>query len=214
MKCPVCEERLDNAIQKCPKCGFADLRTEFINENELEMWRTYVVYPCKFAYQTAVAQRKEFERKLQKELSALKEAHKDMAAAVSSTSSGPPSFKKPALQKDGGWFTERNITYKGFYESQRHGGRTKCEITNMIFDFETNKVTASFFVKKSYDRDGSDSTTSIGFKWKLKDDYGIVVADGSWWNDKLQLGDVTKGSISIRGLDPSLKYVLELVNDN
>ena len=69
MKCPVCEERIDNTVKKCPKCGFADLRTEFINENELEMWRTYVVYPCRFAYQTSIAQTKELQRKFQKEFS-------------------------------------------------------------------------------------------------------------------------------------------------
>ena len=65
MKCPVCEKQIENSVQKCPDCGFADLRTEFINENELEMWRTYVVYPCRFAYQTSVKQIKELERKLQ-----------------------------------------------------------------------------------------------------------------------------------------------------
>ena len=54
----------------------------------------------------------------------------------------------------------------------------------------------------------------MGFKWKLKDDYGIVVADGMWLNDKLNLDDVTKGSISISGLAPSVKYVLEFVDYN
>ena len=210
MKCPVCEKQLENSIQKCPNCGFEDLRTEFINENELEMWRTYVVYPCKFAYQVSIAQRKEIEIKFQKELAAIKKEAQD----VSDSSNGePPVFKKLSLKKDGGWKTEKNITYKSFYECERHSGRTKCEITNMIFDFAGNKVSTNFFVKKSFDKDGINSTTSIGFKWKLKDDYGIVVADGSYFNDKLQMGDVTKGSFSISGLDPSVKYVLELVND-
>lgn len=212
MKCPVCEKQIENTVQKCPNCGFEDLRTEFINENELEMWRTYVVYPCRFAYQTSIAQIKDLERKFKKELSAIKKAQKEVQESGVLSSSEPPTFKKPALQKDAGWRTEKNITYKTLYECNRHGGRTKCEITNMVFDFLGNKVTANFFVKKSYDRDGGDSTTSVGFKWKLKDDYGIVVADGEYFNDKLQLGDVTKTSISISGLSSSTKYVLELVN--
>lgn len=74
-------------------------------------------------------------------------------------------------------------------------------------------MTANFFVKNSFDFQGSDSTYFIAFKWKLKDDYGIVVADGRWSSDRMQLGDVTKASISISGLDPSTKYVLELVNN-
>lgn len=212
MKCPVCEKQIENTVQKCPNCGFEDLRTEFINENELEMWRTYVVYPCRFAYQTSIAQRKEMELKLQKELATIKIEQKvqDVGDAINGDQ---PVFKKLSLPKNDGWKTEKNITYKSFYECERHGGRTKCEITNMIFDFVGDKVSINFFVKKSYDRDGGDSTTSIGFKWKLKDDYGIVVADGSYFNDKLQMGDVTKASFSISGLDPSVKYVLELVND-
>lgn len=212
MKCPVCEKRIEITVQKCPNCGFEDLRTEFINEKELEMWRTYVVYPCKFAYQTSIAQTKDLERKFKKELSEIKKAQTERQESGGLTNSEPPAFKKPALQKDAGWRTEKNITYKTLYECTRHGGLTKCEITNMIFDFLGNKVTANFFVKKSYDRDGSDSTTSVGFKWKLKDDYGIVVADGEYFNDKLQLGDITKTSISISGLSSSTKYILELVN--
>lgn len=212
MKCPVCEKQIENTVSKCPNCGFEDLRTEFINENELEMWRTYVVYPCKFAYQTSINQRKELERKFQKELSAIKKAHRDMQESGGATSSEPPSFKKPTLQKKDGWNTAGIIAYKNFYECKNYG--TKCEVTNLMLDVSGNKATISFFVKKSYDRDGANSTAYIGFKWKLKDDYGIVVADGNYLNDKLNLGDVTKGSISISGLSPSVKYVLELVDHN
>lgn len=212
MKCPVCEEKIDNTVQKCPKCGFADLRTEFINENELEMWRTYVVYPCKFAYQTAIAQRKEFERKLQKELSTIKKVQKDIQESGGAPGSEAPTFKKLVLDKNDGWFTTGNIAYKGFYECDR-GNFSKCEINNLVLNIIGNRVTIDFFAKKTYDFKGVQATTMISFKWKLKDDYGIVVADGSWYNDRLNVGDVTKGSISIKGIDSSMQYVLELVND-
>lgn len=213
MKCPVCEKQIENTVPKCSNCGFEDLRTEFINENELEMWRTYVVYPCKFAYQTSITQRKEMERKFQKELNAIKKAYQEQQESSKSTfTNSPPPFKKPVLQKKDGWNTAGPIAYKNFYECKNYG--TKCEVTNLTLDVSGNKATINFFVKKSYDQAGANSTAYIGFKWKLKDDYGIVVADGNYLNDKLNLGDVTKGSISISGLAPTIKYVLELVDHN
>lgn len=213
MKCPVCDKQIENNVQQCPNCGFADLRTEFINENELEMWRTYVVYPCRFAYQTSIEQTKEFERKLKKELSAIKKAQKEVQESESTAGGESPLFKKPALQKKDGWNTSGVVAYKNFSECKWHES-TKCEISNITLDTYGNKVTVNFFAKKSFDKSGPNSTTYMGFKWKLKDDYGIVVADGMWLNDKLNLGDVTKGSISITGLAPSVKYVLELVDYN
>lgn len=211
MKCPVCEEKLDNAVQKCPKCGFADLRTEFINQNELEMWQTYVVYPCRFAYQTAMAQSKEFERKLQEELSAIKKAQNEVHESGDATGTEMPNFKRLVLDKNGRWLTTGNLSYKGFYECE-WVSYTKCEISNLVLNIIDNSVTIDFFVKKTFDRHGDQATTITGFKWKLKDDYGIVVADGSWSNNNMQISDVTKGSFSIKGFDPSIKYVLELVN--
>ena len=212
MKCPVCEKQIENTVQKCPNCGFADLRNEFINENELEMWRTYVVYPCRFAYQTSITQIKDLERKFKKELSAIKKAQKDAQETGNTAGGDAPTYKKLALNKNGGWVSKGNITYNNYYEC-KNGRWTTCEISNVVLNVVGNKMTADFFVKKTYDSSGPDSTYFIAFKWKLKDDYGIVVADGRWSNDKMQVGDVTKASISISGLAPSTKYVLELVND-
>lgn len=212
MKCPVCEKQIENTVQKCPNCGFEDLRTEFINENELQMWRTYVVYPCKFAYQTSIAQIKDLERKFKKELSAIKKVQKEVQESESTAGGEAPTFKKLALSKSDGWISKGNITYKNFYECKNKQWST-CEISNVVLNIVGNKMTADFFVKKSFDSSGPDSTYFIAFKWKLKDDYGIVVADGHWSNDKMQVGDVTKASISISGLDSSTKYVLELVNN-
>lgn len=50
MKCPVCEEKIENAVQRCPNCGFSDLRTEFINQQEYEFWQTNIVLPYKEFY--------------------------------------------------------------------------------------------------------------------------------------------------------------------
>lgn len=213
MKCPVCEKQIENTVQKCPNCGFSDLRTEFINENELEMWRNYVVYPCKFAYQTSIAQAKELERKFKKEFAAIKKVQKEIQETENGSGDEAPTFKKPTIQKGDGWNTSGVIVYKNFTECVWCGS-TRCEISNVLLDVVGNKATVNFFAKKVFDKSGPKSTSYIAFKWKLKDDYGIVVADGSWTNDKLNVGDITKGAFSISGLDTSIKYVLELVDYN
>lgn len=212
MKCPVCDKQIENTVKQCPNCGFEDLRTEFINENELEMWRTYVVYPCRFAYQTSVAQIRVLESKFKKELSEIKKAQKEVKESNSTVDGEKPTFKKLTLDKNDGWVTKGNITYKSFYQC-KSSHWTSCEISNVVVDVIGNKLNADFFVKKTFDSNGDDSTYFIAFKWKLKDDYGIVVADGRWSSDRMQLGDVTKASISISGLAPTTKYVLELVNN-
>jgi hypothetical protein len=217
MKCPVCDSEIKK-IDKCRKCGFEDIRTEFINAEELEMWQKYVVYPCRFAYQTAVAQTQEMQKAIQKELKEIKKLQKESEESVVETNNGTirksePTFKKLKTPKKDGWNTSGNIVHKNFYETYwGSGGITRCEINNIVIDRVGNKATVHFFAKKAYDRVGANATTYIAFKWKLKDDYGIVVADGSWANDKLNLGDVTKGAFSISGLDATTEYVLELVN--
>ena len=53
MKCPICETGIRNTSDsdiKCVRCGFDDIRTEFINDEERIFWQTYVVKPCKYAY--------------------------------------------------------------------------------------------------------------------------------------------------------------------
>ena len=53
MKCPICEAEIKNTSEselRCIRCGFDDIRTEFINDEERVFWQTYVVKPCKYAY--------------------------------------------------------------------------------------------------------------------------------------------------------------------
>lgn len=211
MKCPVCEEKIENTAQKCPKCGFADLRAEFLNEIELNMWQTYVVYPCRFAYQTCIAQRKELEKTIQKELVTIKKSFAEVSFPLDVSNNEAPSFKKLPINKNAAWTTTGNIEHRSFYECSR-GTWTKCEISNLVLKIVGNKATVNFFVKKVYDFEGPSGVSRTAFKWKLKDDYGIVVADGYWSNDNLNVGDVTNGSFTISGLDTSIKYVLELIN--
>ena len=217
MKCPVCDAEIKK-IDKCRNCGFEDIRTEFINPEELEMWQKYVVYPCRFAYLTATSQAKKMQKAFQKEIEEIKKTQQEnmeMLATSNDKSSvkGKPAFKQKKMQQKEGWNKTGNITYKNYYVCEWCSGLTKCEINNIVVDVLGSMATVHFFVKKIYDSNGANSTSYIAFKWKLKDDYGIVVADGFWANDRLNLGDVTKDVFSISGVDSSIEYVLELVDD-
>ena len=217
MKCPVCEKQIENTIRKCPNCGFEDLRIEFINENELEMWRTYVVYPCRFAYQTAVTQKKELEKKIQKELLSVKKINDEIQDVLNdinrvTASDKTLTFKELILNKNDGWVKNANVSYKNYYQC-KNKDYTVCDLSNFVIDVIGDRMVANFFVKKTFDRFGDNSTFYVTFKWRIRDDYGIVVADGFWGNDKLLLGDITKASISVSGLDPSVEYVLDFVDD-
>lgn len=50
MKCPVCEEKLDNAVQKCPICGFLGLDKEFLNVEDATQWLRETVEPYRQAW--------------------------------------------------------------------------------------------------------------------------------------------------------------------
>lgn len=50
MKCPICEEQLENTVQECPICGFNKIRTEFINEEERQIWLNETVKPCRSVF--------------------------------------------------------------------------------------------------------------------------------------------------------------------
>ena len=53
LRCPICKSEIkttSNTNLKCVRCGFDDIRTEFINDEERIFWQTYVVTPCKYAY--------------------------------------------------------------------------------------------------------------------------------------------------------------------
>ena len=53
LRCPICKSDIkttSNTNLKCIRCGFDDIRTEFINDEERIFWQTYVVAPCKYAY--------------------------------------------------------------------------------------------------------------------------------------------------------------------
>ena len=51
MLCPVCKTQLKIGVTKCPTCKFADIRSEFINQDEVDFWMDTIVMPYKIEYE-------------------------------------------------------------------------------------------------------------------------------------------------------------------
>lgn len=50
MKCPVCKTDNEQNMSACPICGFEQLRREFINKDEYDLWLKEVVRPYRDNY--------------------------------------------------------------------------------------------------------------------------------------------------------------------
>lgn len=51
MKCPICKTELLN-VEKCPVCGFDDIRLEFVSQEDADSWMTNIVIPFKDRYES------------------------------------------------------------------------------------------------------------------------------------------------------------------
>lgn len=50
MKCPVCNETINENVIGCPNCAFDQLHKEFINESDYNTWFNDTVKPCRTIY--------------------------------------------------------------------------------------------------------------------------------------------------------------------
>lgn len=198
MKCPVCEKQIENTIQKCPNCGFEDLRTEFINENELERWQTYVVYPCRFAYQIAILQIKKLEEKLQKESSAIKGVRLM-----------EPQSLQELMQKNK---NEYNLNAPIIHPNYAicKDSFTSCDVYNIKCELEGTTCKISFLVKKTFDVYGETGTSNPVVHWRLKDEDGIIVKSDRWIAEQMRLGDIKKHTLILKNIEPG-KYSIDFI---
>lgn len=62
MKCPVCKTEFINNLIECPNCGFAEIRTEFLNKDEAQRWMDDTVIPCQAVYKKMSQKLQEIEK--------------------------------------------------------------------------------------------------------------------------------------------------------
>lgn len=209
MKCPICEAEIKNTSGselRCIRCGFDDIRTEFINDEERMFWQTYVVKPCKYAYR--------LNHTLQNEVAMLRREMKKNsnsgAPSNGSAASAPPQAKVNMLD---GWNYDDPIAHPNSAK-----GNSSYNITFSVSDIKsqmTSNSTAAitFLVKKESDKKGSYSTDNFWFRYRVKDKTGVILLNETYYIQGLQVGDVTRGTIKLTGVTAG-QHTIDFVSYN
>lgn len=206
MKCPICETEIRNTSSseiKCVRCGFDDIRTEFINDEERIFWQTYVVKPCKYAYRLNYT--------LQNEVAMLRREIKKRnltSDGNGTTNTTPPA--QPQAQMQDGWNYDDPISHPNsaecsYYDKKSRVYNIKAEMTG-----GTNaKIT--FVVQKTQDSKGKNSAEQLGVRYRVKDADGIIVLNEKKYVSGLKIGDASRETIELKGVTPG-RYSIDFVD--
>lgn len=197
MKCPICEAEFRNTSSseiKCIRCGFDDIRTEFINDEERVFWQTYVVKPCKYAYR--------LNHTLQSEVAMLRREIKKISSG-NATAQGANASAAPAQAKMNmldGWNYDDPIPHPN-----SAAGSSSYNITFSVSDIKSQMTSSStatitFLVKKEGDKKGKGSTDPFWVRYRVKDKSGVILLNETYYVNGLQVGDVTRGTIKLNGV--------------
>ena len=212
MKCPVCDAEIkndpSNAI-KCIRCGFDDIRTEFINDEERNFWYTYVVKPCKYAYK--------LNHTLQSEVAMLRREIKKLSVSgittINTDAASAPLPAQPKIIMVEGWNYNDPIAHPN-----SAAGSYYSSITFSVSDIKSQMTSSStatitFLVKKESDKKGKSSTENFSVRYRVKDKGGVIILNDSHYVKGLQVGDVTRESIKLTGVTAG-EYVIDFVSYN
>lgn len=197
MKCPICEAEIKNTSEselRCIRCGFDDIRTEFINDEERVFWQTYVVKPCKYAYR--------LNKTLQMDVMTLRKEIKKLSSG-NTTSQGGNAAAAPTQAKMNmldGWNYDDPIAHPNSAT-----GSSSYNITFSVSDIKSQMTSSStatitFLVKKESDKKGKSSTDTFWVRYRVKDKSGVILLNETHYVNGLQVGDVTRGTIKLTGV--------------
>ena len=204
MKCPVCNREQTEVREVCSFCGFDDIRSEFINEEELRMWQTYVVMPCRYAYRLNHTLHTEVEM-LRREIKKISSSN-----AISNSSPAPAPAKVKMLD---GWNYDDPIAHPNSAT-----GTSSYNISFSVSDIKSqmtssSTATVTFLVKKESDKDGNTSANYFWVRYRVKDKSGIILINDKKYVQGLQVGDVTRETIKLTGVAAG-EHTIDFVSYN
>lgn len=209
MKCPICEAEIKNISEselRCIRCGFDDIRTEFINDEERIFWQTYVVKPCKYAYR--------LNKTLQMDVMMLRKELKKLSSGNTTAQgvnvSAPPAQAKVDMLD--GWNYDDPIAHPNSAVGKYY--QKKYSISNIETRMTSSSTaTVTFYAKKLADDEGNHSTSMFSIRYRVKDKNGVILLNETRGISGLQVGDVSKETIKLTGVTPG-DYVIDFVSYN
>ena len=209
MKCPICEAEIKNISEselRCIRCGFDDIRTEFINDEERIFWQTYVVKPCKYAYR--------LNKTLQMDVMMLRKELKKLSSGNTTAQgvnvSAPPAQAKVDMLD--GWNYDDPIAHPNSAVGKYY--QKKYSISNIETRMTSSSTaTVTFYAKKLADDEGNHSTSMFSIRYRVKDKNGVILLNETKGISGLQVGDVSKETIKLTGVTPG-DYVIDFVSYN
>ena len=209
MKCPICEAEIKNISEselRCIRCGFDDIRTEFINDEERIFWQTYVVKPCKYAYR--------LNKTLQMDVMMLRKELKKLSSGNTTAQgvnvSAPPAQAKVDMLD--GWNYDDPIAHPNSAVGKYY--QKKYSISNIETRMTSSSTaTVTFYAKKLADDEGNHSTSMFSIRYRVKYKNGVILLNETRGISGLQVGDVSKETIKLTGVTPG-DYVIDFVSYN
>lgn len=203
-KCPVCGSKIDSSC-KCKDCGFNDIRKEFINDEERIFWQTYVVNPCKYAYELNRTLQTEVD-KLRKEI--IKLTFKNMKS--NQNIDAPKVPLQSLIDMEDGWNYNDPIAHPNSAECTYY--TIKSRVYNIKVEMTSSTTaTISFIVQKTKDSKGKNSTEMLCVRYRVKDSDGIIVLNKVHHVNGLQVGDASRETIMLNGLTGG-RYSIDFVD--
>lgn len=209
MRCPICETEIKNTSEselRCIRCGFDDIRTEFINNDERVFWQTYVVKPCKYAYR--------LNHTLQNEVAMLRREIKKLSSGnANANGSSVPAPAKAKVKMLDGWNYDDPIAHPNSAK-----GTSSYNISFSVSDIKSqmtssSTATVTFLVKKESDVDGNTSAKYFWVRYRVKDKNGVILLNETYYVQGLQVGDVTRGTIKLTGVAAG-EHTIDFVSYN
>ncbi len=206
MKCPICNSDMAAKATICPVCCFDDVRYEFINDEELRMWKTYVVMPCKYAYQLNNA--------LKSEIEMLRKKVKELSSGNSSTQGTATSFAplQAKVNMREGWNYSDPIAHPNSAVGKSYGinfsvSEIKAQMTS------ASTATITFLVRKENDDEGQHSAKVFWVRYRVKNKEGVIILNETTAINGLQVGDVSRETIKLKGVSAG-EFTIDFVSYN
>lgn len=220
MKCPICEEEYFSERSWCSSCGFTKMRSEFVNEEERQLWLKETVEPCRAVYGTALESIDSLEEEngelrdevdeLQEKYDELLEKYENEVAQLEKKLNAKNESHITGISKKSGWNYDDIIAHPNYAKCSYVGDVSICEIYNVSCsgDFKCTKV--NFYVKKLYEN-GHSKNSRVHFRWRLKDNDGIIVLTGDWIKDGMLINDVVRGEIIFNNVEAN-RYSVDFID--